>query len=259
MKKTITTITVLLTIIISFSCIQDTTQEKWSDVFEKYNMTGTFVLKKLATPELKIHNKSRSEKQYVPASTFKILNSMIAIQTSAIGSVNDTIKWDGTDKGWKKWNSDQTMRTAMPISCVWFYQELAKRIGEKQMQTWIDKTAYGNMKISNEIDQFWLEGKLEISAKQQVEFLEKLVENQLPFDKPIQDTVKEIMITDSTDCYTIHSKTGWAKQIGWNVGYIEASGDTWIFAMNMDMKHMKEAKYRKLITYDILREEGIIK
>lgn len=81
---------------------------------------------------------------------------MIALQTSAIENINDTIKWNGIYKGWKQWNKDQTMKTAMPISFVWFYQELAKRIGKGQMQNWVNKVNYGNKNIEKQLTIFGL-------------------------------------------------------------------------------------------------------
>ena len=235
------------------------TESLLTKIFDKYNIKGTFVLKNISNNELKVYNIKRSDSSYLPASTFKILNSMIALQTSAVKSINDVIKWDGTDRGWKLWNKDQTMKTAMPISCVWFYQELARRIGKKQMQTWVDKVNYGNKNIGKKVDNFWLEGDLRISAKEQILLIEKLINNKLPFDKKIQETVKELMVTDSTDKYTIHSKTGWTNQIGWNVGYVKTKNNKWIFAMNMDIIKEEDAKYRKKITYEILKLEKIIK
>jgi beta-lactamase class D len=258
MKITSQISTIVLASLILISCSQDKQNEEWKKIFDKYNIKGTFVLKNISNNELKIYNIKRSDSTYLPASTFKILNSMIALQTSAIKSANDTIKWDGIDKGWKLWNKDQTMKTAMPISCVWFYQELARRIGKKQMQNWVDKVNYGNRNIGEKIDNFWLEGDLRISAKEQILFIEKLINNELQFDKKIQETVKEIMVTDSTEAYTIHSKTGWTNQIGWNVGYVETKKNKWIFAMNMDIIKEEDAKYRKKITYEILKIEQII-
>ncbi|MEN8138475.1 MAG: class D beta-lactamase [Bacteroidota bacterium] len=259
MKVTIKTTTIILIFITIISCNQEETNTEWKRIFDKHNITGTFVLKNTSTDELKIYNEKRSDSTYLPASTFKILNSMIALQTSAIESENDTIKWDGKDKGWIAWNKDQTMKTAMPVSCVWFYQELARRIGKDQMQNWINKANYGNKNTGKEIDSFWLEGDLRISAKEQILFIEKLVNNELLFDKQIQESVKEIMITDSTNNYIIHSKTGWTKQIGWNVGYIETNNNIWIFAMNQNITNKQEAKFRKKITYEVLRTEDIIK
>lgn len=249
---------IVLTVLISASCNYKERNLEWNKIFDKYDIKGTFVLKKVSNNELKIYNKERSDSSYLPASTFKIINSMIALQTSAIESIDDTIKWDGINKGWEVWNKDQTMRTAMPISCVWFYQELARRISKEQMQNWVNKTNYGNRNIGKKIDDFWLEGDLRITAKEQILFIEKLINNELPFDRQIQETVKEIMVTDSTETYIIHSKTGWTNQIGWNVGYIETKNNKWIFAMNQDIIEKQDAKYRKKITYEILKSEKII-
>jgi len=258
MNRLLKILNIILVFIILTSCGHNEQNKKWNKIFEKYKINGTFILKNLSNNQLTIYNKKRSDSSYLPASTFKILNSMIALQTSAIKSVDDTIKWDGKDKGWKLWNKDQTMRTAMPISCVWFYQDLARRIGKEKMQKWINKVNYGNRKIEKEIDNFWLEGDLRISANEQISFIEKLINNELPFDKQIQETVKEIMITDKNKTYTIHSKTGWTKNIGWNVGYVETKQGKWIFAMNMDIINKKDTKFRKMITYEILKSEKII-
>lgn len=241
-----------LTFIGLFSYNSDKNKPNYNKLFEKYNVTGTFVLKNLKTNKFQIHNTNRSIKRYVPASTFKILNTMIALQESVIKSVDDTIKWDGVKRGLKAWNKDQTIRTAFPISCVWFYQELARRIKQAPMQKWISASNYGNCKIDNKIDRFWLDGNLKISAKEQVNFIEQLINNKLPFNKNIQETIKEVMISDSTSNYIIRSKTGWSKNIGWYVGYIETNNNTWIFALNMDMNHINMANIRIDLTYDIL-------
>lgn len=158
---------ILLTFIVSglTSCNQNKSTDDWGKLFQQNNVNGTFVLKDLSTNKTLIYNKERSYKEFVPASTFKILNSLIALQVSAIASVDDTIKWDGVDRKYNAWNNNQTMKTALPISCVWFYQELARRTGEERMQKWITKADYGNKTIENKIDRFWLDGKLTISAK----------------------------------------------------------------------------------------------
>jgi beta-lactamase class D len=252
------TIILILALLGLSSCKQDNSINNWDKFFKENNVNGTIVLKNTRTCKTLIYNKERSNKEFVPASTFKILNSMIALQESSIASINDTIKWDGINRNFKSWNKDQTMKSAFPISCVWFYQELARRTGQDKMQDWIDKTNYGNKKIENKIDRFWLDGNLAISANEQIDFLEKLVTNGLPFDNNIQETVKEIMITDSTKNYIIHSKTGWSQDIGWNVGYIETKDNVWIFALNIDMEDLSKGKLRKILTYDILKEQKIV-
>ncbi len=266
MKKKGLAIILILVLLSLSSCNQDNNVVNWNKIFQENNVNGTFVLKNTKTNITLIYNKERSNIEFVPASTFKIfpastfkiLNSMIALQESSIASVNDTIKWDGINRSFKLWNKDQTMKSALSISCVWFYQELARRTGQDKMQEWLNKTNYGNKKIENKIDRFWLDGSLAISANEQIEFLEKAVRNELPFDKNIQETVKRIMLTDSTNNYKIHSKTGWSQNIGWNVGYVETKDNVWIFALNIDMDDIKMANIRKTITYDILKEQKII-
>lgn len=252
------TIILILALFGLASCKQHGSTDNWEKFFQENYVNGTFVLKNMNTNEPLIYNKERSNEEFVPASTFKILNSMIALQESSIANINDTIKWDGINRSFDLWNKDQTMKSALPISCVWFYQELARRTGKEKMQEWIDKTNYGNKKIENKIDRFWLDGNLAISANEQIDFLEKLVRNELPFDKDIQETVKGIMISDSTQNYIIHSKTGWSQNIGWNVGYVETKDNVWIFALNIDMKNSSEGELRKTLTYDILKEQKII-
>jgi beta-lactamase class D len=238
-------------------------QDNWQPIFEKAGVNGTFLLFDMETEKFQSYNHKRIDSAFLPASTFKILNSLIALETKAVKDENDTIKWDGVDRGWDEWNKDQTMKTAMPVSCVWFYQALARRVGEPKMQMWLDSVGYGNCQIGTKVDDFWLQGDLKISAKEQVMFLKKLINNELPFSIHNQELVKKIMITDSTDSYVLHSKTGWGarlkKQIGWFVGYIETDGKTWIFAINIDIKNKSDLKYRQEIAYEILKQQGLIK
>lgn len=256
-------ILILLSIFILNSCHHSTdTGREWKKIFTKNGVNGSFVLYDLNSKEFKYYNKLRADSAYTPASTFKILNSLIALETKVISNENEVIKWDGTDRGWSKWNQDQSMKSAIAVSCVWFYQELAGRIGKTEMKKWIHKIGYGNELMGANIDNFWFEGDLKISAKEQVAFLEGLINNNLPFKQKNQETVKKIMITDSTEHYIIHSKTGLGgrrnPQIGWLIGYIEKAKRIWIFAMNMDILKNKDAKLRKKITYEVLKKEGLI-
>jgi beta-lactamase class D len=231
-------------------------------VFDKRRIKGCMVLYNTKNQAYQYINESRCDSSYLPASTFKIINSLISLEEGAVESVFDTIKWDGKDRTWENWNQDHCMASALKYSVVWFYQELARQVGRENMQKWIDSVDYGNKKMGKDLDKFWLEGDIRISANQQIDFLRKLVNNKLPFKKENQETVKQIMLTDSTANYQIYSKTGWAiraeKQIGWLVGYVVTIDNTWIFALNIDIHQESDTKYRKEIVYEILREEEII-
>jgi beta-lactamase class D len=78
-----------------------------------------------------VHNESRAKRGLLPASTFKIPNTLIALDQGAVRDEKEIIRWDGKDKGLAAWNRDQSIETAFPMSCVWFYQALAKRSATK--------------------------------------------------------------------------------------------------------------------------------
>ncbi|MDQ1353507.1 MAG: beta-lactamase class [Acidobacteriota bacterium] len=226
-------------------------------VFAELHVKGTFVLYDLNNDSYSVYDKERAEKAFLPASTFKILNSLIALETKVIKDQCETIEWDRRTWRFDEWNQDQTLQTAFRNSVVWAYQELARRIGKKQMQYWVDKADYGNRNISDQIDTFWLEGELLISARQQVEFLEKLYKNQLPFSKRNMDIVKEIMMIEQGGTYILRGKTGWAArvspQIGWFVGWLETPNNVYFFALNIDIVNRKDVNARIDIAKRVLQ------
>lgn len=206
-----------------------------------------------------LYDKERCKQYFLPASTYKILNSLIALETGAIKDENEVIPWDSVNRQYDKWNMDQTLRTAIKYSAVWAYQELARRIGEKRMQFYIDTVKYGNCNISGGVDQFWLNGTLRISPLEQVEFLKRLYSDDLPFSKGNLDIVKDIMINDKTAGYILRSKTGWAENIGWYVGYLEEGEGVYFFANNIIIVNEEDAKARTEIVKDIFRSMNLLK
>lgn len=233
----------------------------WQKYFKQAGVNGTFVLLNLKTGDYTIFNEKRSEKQFLPASTFKIMNTLIALECKSISSIDEVFKWDGTQRSFEAWNKDLSVREAFRVSAVWVYQEMARRTGRQKIEEWMVKCNYGNMKTGPAIDRFWLEGESAISAKEQVSFLQALYTENLPFSKQVQQEVKELMLTDSAGSGRLYAKTGWAAriehQIGWYVGFVENGDDAWIFALNIDINEEEDARYRIEITRDILDAEGI--
>jgi beta-lactamase class D len=231
--------------------------------FDEYGHEGCFVLYDLKQDLYLKYNPERCAERFIPASTFKIFNSLVGLETRAVKDEFEVFKWDSVKRFYDSWNQDLDMVNAFKYSAVWFYQELARKIGEEKMQHYISINHYGNENISGEIDRFWLDGGLRISADEQIEILKKLYHNQLQFSKRSMDIVKRIMIYNQTNEYTIRAKTGWAlrveDQIGWFVGYIEKGDDVYFFAINLQSKNPEEGFVsRKEITFNILKHLGII-
>ncbi len=233
-----------------------------TQLFTERNINGTIIISSLDGKTEYTYNKVRAEKRFLPASTFKIPNTLIALNEKAVLNEKEIIKWDGKDKGWSAWNKDQSLETAFPISCVWFYQELAKRVGNIKYILHLNKLNYGNKKTGHDVTTFWLDGELAISAREQIEFLKKLYKEDLPYKKNNIRLLKKLLIVEKNSRYIIRAKTGWAtrikKQHGWYVGYVETHQKIWFFAMNLDICKKSDAAYRKEITMEALKIKGII-
>ena len=149
-------------------------------LFDKRALTGTIVISSVDNKTVFISDDKRAKEQLTPASTFKIANTLIALEEKAVKDELEIIKWDGKDKGWKPWNQDHSIKSGFPVSCVWCYQELAKRVGLDKYHQHLKQLNYGNMQTGGNLTRFWLDGDLKISALEQIEFLQKLYKNDLP-------------------------------------------------------------------------------
>ncbi len=202
-----------------------------------------------------VHNAARSKKAYSPASTFKVINTLIALDAGAVESEQSEFKWDGVERSVDAWNQDQTLGTAFRVSCVWCYQQMARQIGPVTYRDKLSESRYGNQKIGNQVDLFWLDDSLKISAREQIDFLQKLTSYSLSFSDKHVDILKSIMQAEATHTYTVYGKTGWTGPelaVGWYVGFVEREETTWLFAMNMHLEDGKKAHLRKELTFKAL-------
>lgn len=235
--------------------------------FREMAVEGSIIIYDLKNERFSEHNPQRNITAFPPASTFKILNSLIALETGAIADEIAVLTWDGIEREIPQWNRDLNMKEAFKLSAVWFYQVLARRVGYARMQEWVSKAAYGNQKIGDreDIDKFWLDGELRISPEEQIQFLRRLYDNKLPFSEKSIAIVKDIMINEKTPEYTIRAKTGWfgfgndaIANIGWYVGYVETGDNVYFFATNIDIRDEKDGAARIQLTRRCLQDMGVL-
>jgi beta-lactamase class D len=205
----------------------------WQQFYAGYGVEGSFLLLDLQDSSFVAYNAAECQKAHLPASTFKICNTLIGLETGVISGKDFTLPWDGVKRN-AVWDQDYALPGAFQNSVVWFYQEVARRIGADPMQNWLNKLHYGNANMQGGLDQFWLRGELRISPEAQVEFLRRLYREELPCSKRTMDIVKSIMIADSTSESVLRGKTGWGGEvdldIGWYVGYLTRGEKVYIFA-----------------------------
>jgi len=239
-------------------------QNDLQKAFKEYKLKGSTTIYDYKNRKWYYTDKEDAYRETSPASTFKIVNSLIALDTKAAMDTTEVFKWDGQEKTFKgttiaEWNMDTDMKTAFRNSTIWVYVRLAKKIGLKSNKYYLRKIQYGNLKIEGGKDgDFWNYGAFGISPYNQINFLKKLYEGELPFSDSTINKVKDMMLSETTGNYTIYSKSGWSYDKfdnGWWVGYIKTVDNVYFFATRVtkDWVVLNEnfSESRKAITKEI--------
>jgi beta-lactamase class D len=207
----------------------------------------------------------RIDRQSIPASTFKIFSSLVALETGVIDDADAIIRWDGIVRGRTELNRDLDLKTAFNLSAVPHYQELVRRIGRDRMQRFIDAVGYGNRDLSGGVDAFWLTGGLRISPREQVDFLARLYRGDLPFSQATMATVREMMVNERSARHVLRAKTGWAvlpeaENVGWWVGWVERESGVLIFATVLEATAPGDTfgPARQAVTRRVLEDVGAL-
>ncbi|MBS1928273.1 MAG: class D beta-lactamase [Chitinophagaceae bacterium] len=231
--------------------------------FDAKNVDGCFTMLDNGTGKITVFNMGMDTTRMLPASTFKIVNSLIALQTGVAPDEHLKINWDGVVRSNKAWNKTMDMAEAFKVSSVPYFQEIARRIGHDTMKAWIDSLSYGNMDISGPVDSFWLNNHLKISPDEQLGLVKKLFFDQLPFQKRVQQIVRNMMLQEDNTLYKLSYKTGLGideqqNRIGWVVGWIEENNHVYFFVTTLKSSdpNVDMSNSRLDITRDILKQYG---
>jgi beta-lactamase class D len=274
-----------MTVLTMFSaCQRDNilTQDQWGPIFKKYGIdSACFELADNNHDMIYIYNLQRASKRFSPASTFKIMSSLIALETNVALDENLIIPWDGVARR-PEWDKDMNLREAFKVSCVPYYQALARKIGKVDMQKWIDTVKYGNKRTGPNVDDFWLNDTLQITPDEQVGFIKKLYFDKLPFAQRSQRIVRSLMLQEDSTHYKLYYKTGTQMPLrnnkkvilAWIVGFVEkretqigvvtkkeeTNYKPYFFAMNFETSDttMNTMDIRKKLLKEILAERRII-
>ncbi len=226
-----------------------------SDSLFKNHYPGCIVIYNEEDDDIFIYDSLRSEKRYCPASTYKIFNTLLAFESGVAQDSTFTIEWDSTMHSIKSWNRTHSLNTAFKNSVVWYYQALAKKIGREFAQKYLDSCNYGNRTIGKDITRYWLDTSLQISAIEQIDFLKKLKNEELPYSKQTIRNLKEIMLQD-TSFGLLYYKTGLSiiQKVGWFVGWQVLYDKTYYFALNVSYEKLNSffIEARKKFTLEIL-------
>ncbi|CAM1343036.1 class D beta-lactamase [Tenacibaculum amylolyticum] len=241
---------------------------EFQTIIDSANVKGAILMYDLKDNTFYSNDFAWIKKGKLPASTFKITNSIIALELGIVENDSTIFKWNGERRRLKIWEQDLMLKEAFHFSCVPCYQEVARKIGPERMSKHLDKLVYGNINVdSTNIDMFWLEGTSRISQLQQIDFLKRFYQSELPISKRTELIMKRMMVIEDTNNYILRGKTGWSirngKNNGWFVGYVETQNNTYFFATNIvPKKEFNMSMFpliRKKITMKALKTMKIIK
>lgn len=230
---------------------------EWGARFKDQGITnGCFMLRDHVHESVHFYNKERCLERFTPASTFKIFNSLVALETGIAQDETYTIPWDSVVRSHGDWNKTMDMKEAFRVSNVPYYQELARRVGAQNYQHYLDTVRYGNKTIGVKPDNFWLDNSLQISADEQVGFLKKLYFDELPFTLRTQTIVKSIMLREDTSGTRLFYKTGTAEttqgnQLFWIVGFLERTVEVKENKASMNKSDVRNYPYIFALNFEI--------
>ena len=246
-------------------------QKSWNTPFEECKVQGSITVFNYQKQKWMTNDPEDSQMETLPASTFKIVNTLIALETGAVKDELEIIPWidnyDTTKYGHRpNIYESMSMKKAFKLSAGWAYVELAKRIGKDQYRQILTEIGYGNVDLSINDPDFWNFGDFGISPVNQIETLVGIYEEKFPFSKKAYTILKDMMIAEETDEYVLRAKTGWTraggKYTGWWVGYVDREGNTYFFATRLIKKRSEHnpnfGSCRKSITKTLLKEIGAI-
>lgn len=239
--------------------------------FQDCNINGSITIYDYQAKKWTFSNANDSHVATLPASTFKIINTLIFLEAGVIADKHEIVEWPGkTDTvkyGYRPdIYHDMSLKEAYKRSAGWVYVELAKKVGKYRYRDFLTSSNYGNADVSINNPDFWNFGDFAISPTNQIEILIGVYEETLPFSKKSFQILKEMMVEEQTDHYTLRAKTGWTreggKDTGWWVGYIEKEDNVYFFATRIikdrNSPNPNFGPCRKEITKSVLRELNVL-
>ncbi|GFD92803.1 hypothetical protein KUL156_27230 [Alteromonas sp. KUL156] len=265
---------IFIIIVLLFSCKSEEKSKKekvetkflvnnqFQEILDKAKLEGAILVYDLYKDVHYSNNFDWCKAENLPASTFKIPNSIIALEAGVVKNDSAIFKWNGESRYLKIWEQDLTFKEAFHYSCVPCYQEVARKIGVERMKSSLAKLNFGSMDVNEmTLDNFWLQGKSKINQFQQIDFLKRLHNSELLISERTDSIMKSMMIMHKSNQYVLRGKTGWSvrgeENNGWFVGYVLVKKNAYFFATNVVPKKNFDMKFfsreRKEVTFKALK------
>lgn len=213
-----------------------------------------FILYEVGVGEVVRNPSTTCASRVAPQSTFKIPHALAAVDSGVVQDASTLFKYDGHAVDFDAWKRDHTLATAMRYSVVWYFQEIAKRLGMDRERAYLGRFEYGNQDPSSGLTTFWLGGSLAISPEEQVQFLRKMYDDSLPVSPRAREVVRAILVQPAGKVVNaqgeqafaapwpadvvVSAKTGAGSlsdggTVRWVVGHVRRGSRAWLFVSNV--------------------------
>ncbi|WP_370660246.1 class D beta-lactamase [Massilia glaciei] len=208
-------------------------------------------------------HEGRCDERVTPASTFNIVVSLMGYDSGILRDEHaPALPFKAGYPAWiPSWRATTDPTSWISNSVVWYAQQVTSKLGAERFQGYIKSFDYGNGDVTgdpgknNGLTLSWVGSSLKISPVEQVAFLRKLVNRQLPLTPKAYDMTTRILTSETlANGWVVHGKTGTAypvlpdgkddrkRQYGWYVGWAQKGERTVVFArLALDQKQETSA------------------
>lgn len=238
--------------------------------FKAYGQTGAFLLQPDGQRAQVMHGAAFAETPLRPASTFKPMLALIALEIGVLKSADEIVPWNRKPYPDRPaWQRDMALREAMQTSSESYFGVLAERIGRERLAAWVQRVGYGNGRIGATPALAWHDGVLTVTARQQLAFVDRLRRGDLPFSAKTIATVKAAMRDEDANGSRIYGKTGTHRDDdrtgnAWWIGWVEGPKGHASFVLGIDLTAMDDRAMRNALGKRIalgkqlLRDAGML-
>lgn len=245
MRKLLVALPALAVLFSACSINNVTVDDSLGHFFDSAGVKGCFAFYDNGQGHFTIYNLPRYRDSAYPAgATFDILSSLVAFQNGVVKD-NNTIMLtsDSTVDDPAHPGGRTTVKVNYPISRAFqsnamennvVFGRLADSIGRDSLKKWVDSLHYGDQRLGTPPNG----DAIKIPADEQLGLIKKLYFNQLPFFRPIQEMVRDMMKTESNTNYKLVYKTGRVVYpdhvLGWVMGWVEENRHPYFFVLNVE-------------------------
>lgn len=232
--------------------------------FAAYGHPGTFLLQRDGEAPQVVHGAALADVPLRPASTFKVLLALVALETGALKGADEVVPWDGRRyPNFPQWQKDMALREAMQASSEAYFRTVAARIGRERLADWVKRIGYGNGRIGQSAPDAWHDGILRITARQQLAFVDRLRRGDLPFSAKTLAAVKAAMRDDDVGGMRVYGKTGThvaddRSGNAWWIGWVEGPRGNASFVLGATPKTPDDRAKRIALGQALLADAGLL-